>query len=82
MPKVHRCGDPPRRLLNMVKVRMAQHEFNELNLVEWLRSSCQRDCQYDITVFNGDKGKLNRDVEIRAWFGSFQDAQTFRTHWA
>lgn len=81
MTTVHRNGTPPRQMPYKLVQVFSDMEFNEELITKWAREHLQSPMQYDIAVFNGTKGKLNRTVEFTAWFKSKVDAERFRVAW-
>lgn len=81
MGTVHRNGTPPKRLLFKKVQTYSDMEFNEELIAKWAREHLTAHMQYDYTVFNGDKGKLNRTVEYTAWFQNKTDAERFQKQW-
>lgn len=81
MGTVHRNGLPPKRLQFKQTRTFSDMEFNEELILKWCRETLVNHMQYDFTVFNGDKGKLNRKIEFVAWFQTKTDAERFRQQW-
>ena len=81
MGTVHRNGTPPKRLPWKKVQSYTDMEFNEELIAKWAREHLEGHMQYDFTVFNGSKGKLNRDVEFTAWFQTKIDAEKFQKQW-
>jgi len=81
MGVVFRNGIPPKRLhFKMTRV-FSDLEFNEDLITKWSREHLSSPMQYDFTIFNGDKGKLNRTIELTVWFQTKTDADRFRKQW-
>ena len=81
MGTVHRDGKPPKRLLFKKVITFSDMNFNEDIICKWAREHLVNHMQYDIVVFNGSKGKLNRSVELTAWFMTKSDAEMFERAW-
>jgi hypothetical protein len=81
MATVHRNGIPPKRLLHKKIETFSDMEFKEDQIVDWLKENIDHRVQYDYTVFNGSKGKLNRTIEFTVWFQTKQDAEKFSEVW-
>jgi hypothetical protein len=56
--------------------------FNEQAITQWMRETLECPAQYDFTVFNGTKGKLNRTVDLVVWFKIKADAEAFKDRWS
>lgn len=81
MGTVHRNGQPPKRLPYKMVQSFSDMNFNEEIIAKWAREHLDGHMQYDFVKFNGSKGKLNRDIEFTAWFGTKADAERFRIAW-
>jgi hypothetical protein len=81
MGTVHRNGIPPKRLPFKKVQTYSDMEFNEELITKWAREQLENHMQYDIVVFNGTKGKLNRSIEFTAWFQTKIDAERFQKKW-
>lgn len=81
MGTVHRNGIPPKRLLWKKVQNFSDMQFNEDAITDWAREALDHHMQYNIVVFNGSKGKLNRTVEFTAWFQTKDDAERFQEKW-
>ena len=81
MATAHRNGIPPKKLHFKQVVSFSDMDFNEDVILKWCRECLSGHMQYDYVVFNGDKGKLNRTIEMTAWFQNKTDADRFRKQW-
>lgn len=81
MSTVYRNGHPPKKMPHKKVRTFSDIEFNEEVITNWCRDHLEKPVQYDFTVFNGSKGKLNRSVELIVWFQSKADAQRFAQAW-
>lgn len=81
MGTVHRNGAPPKRLLFKKVISFSDMRFNEDTICKWAREHLTHHMQYDFVVFNGSKGKLNRTIELTAWFQTKADAEMFELAW-
>lgn len=81
MGTVHRDGKPPKRMLFKKVLSFTDMEFNEDIITKWAREHLEGHMQYDFIVFNGSKGKLNRNIEFTAWFLTKTDAERFERAW-
>lgn len=82
MGTVHRNGIPPKRLPFKKVMTFSDMKFNEETICKWAREHLENHMQYDFTVFNGTKGKLNRSIEFTAWFQTKTDADRFENGWS
>lgn len=81
MGTVHRNGTPPKRLLFKKITTFSDMQFNEDVISKWAREHLDGHMQYDFILFNGTKGRLNRNVEYTAWFQTKIDAERFQKAW-
>lgn len=81
MGTVHRNGLPPKKLHFKQNRIFKDMEFHEELILKWCRETLLSHMQYDYTVFNGSKGKLNRTIDFVAWFQTKTDAERFRQQW-
>jgi hypothetical protein len=81
MGSVYRNGKPPKKLLHKRVTWFSDMDFKEDNIVAWAKQSLAHLMQYDFVKFNGTKGKLNRSIELTAWFQTKGDAEAFEKEW-
>jgi hypothetical protein len=78
---VHRHGTPPRRCQHRRVLLLSDIDFREQALVDWANGLLRHHMQYDFVVFNGSKGRLNRQIQLTVWFHTSGDALLFDRDW-
>lgn len=81
MVTVHRYGIPPKKLSHKLVVSIPDFHFSEERFVDWAKTNCTGNVQYDFILFPNSDRVHGREYELMVWFLIKRDAELFRQQW-